>query len=600
MSDDVNKEQGGAEEEQDDFGSGLGNLPPLSDFDSAADESSTGELPPLDAFDSEPDSPLSGLPPITDINVDTPAVPTSGLDTPPGGRDPIETPDFDTPTSDLDTPEPQSGLGFQDFAADSDFSPETPEIGPGPDSDIDTPMFDSAFGGDSGETPMFDSAFGADLDQSDTPMFDSGIAAGGTPAPTQAMTTPMFDDTGQGGGMGGFDEGAFGAATPPIPGSGGDEEIGTPIPDFSPDTGVHAAAAPKKGGRFKVGVPSGGVATIGIYVGIGVIALILGLFARPFMPFFDDPTKADLEAKDRQIESMNIELNSLRAMPEDTKLSPEERDRLRAEIETLSADIEEQRTLQASLEDQIVIATDNLSRVNDDIDDKNSEFVVAEEELDDLKNEMAITEARHDGLLAENQRLTGIVGELEDATLRQRASKDTLLHNLDMLIIQIEEGNPLTPEKYSHGGRLEKAIALRAKVTQSKWVNPELLNEYTDLYIDELRIASARDYFFAKIPVHDDLGSRSLIWAECLMNGNWSVYYRTIDGRHIGSYENVSTTSSPEYQFREDLPSRLRGEIEDEIKAARVEDFEDKIAVLKQKQAVFNTKTGFQNRYNSL
>ena len=101
------------------------------------------------------------FPPISDIPVETPI---------PGGGSPVvDTPAFETPTSDtgLDTP---SGAGFQDLAADSDFTPETPEVAPpGPDSDIDTPMFDSAFGG------------GTDFSD-----------AADTSAPTQAMETPMF------------------------------------------------------------------------------------------------------------------------------------------------------------------------------------------------------------------------------------------------------------------------------------------------------------------------------------------------------------------------------------------------------------------------
>ena len=156
---------------------GMGSLPPLSDFDSTEGEGAgDSDLPPLDTPDSDTtdEGPISGLPPIVDIRVDTPAVRPSDLDTPtPSKPDEPPTPTpagFDTPGDQLDSPEP-AGLGFQDFAADSDFSPETPEIGPGPDSDIETPMFDSAFGGDSDD-------------------FSTGST--GTSAPTQAMEPPLF------------------------------------------------------------------------------------------------------------------------------------------------------------------------------------------------------------------------------------------------------------------------------------------------------------------------------------------------------------------------------------------------------------------------
>src|SRR5690349_2816653 len=148
---------------------GLHSLPPLSEFDSASDGAggqSDSDLPPLDTPGDPDDEGFSGLPPIVDIKVDTPAVRPSDLDTPtPGKRTPakrtpsrrtpagpgsaktVATPSpagFKTPSdSDLASPS-DGGFGFQDFAADSDFSPETPEIGPGPDSDIETPMFDSA------------------------------------------------------------------------------------------------------------------------------------------------------------------------------------------------------------------------------------------------------------------------------------------------------------------------------------------------------------------------------------------------------------------------------------------------------------------------
>ena len=167
--------------------SGLGNLPPLSDFDSQSGISSDSGLPPLSSFDSDisrTPSDAGGLPPISDIEIQTP-MPTGGnvRPSPPGFGAPKDTFSSGGLAS--------SGGGFQDLAADSDFSPETPEIGPGPDSNVDTPMFDSAFGGGSG-------GFSAAVD---------------TPAPTQAMETPMFGASGplpSGGGGGGFGGGDFG------------------------------------------------------------------------------------------------------------------------------------------------------------------------------------------------------------------------------------------------------------------------------------------------------------------------------------------------------------------------------------------------------
>ncbi len=580
MSDEFNSDEN-KEEEDEDFGaltggsgdSGLGNLPPLSDFDSADAESSPG-LPPLDSQASEGDSGGELVP---------------DLSTPMSGNQPIETPNFDTPTSGLDTPEPISGLGFQDFAADSDFSPETPDIGPGPDSDIETPMFDSAFGGDGGD-------FGS---------------SGGTPAPTQAMETPMFDtgpdtpaDTGGIGGMGGFGDdigGDFGA------GGGMGDDLGTPIPDFSPDTGVpqepvtgnDADGDKKKKKKAKSG-GGGGMMSKVIPAVAALVMLGVGIFVGPMIRGGGIPQE-DMDKLTAELQVANSNIRKLKAELEGQKIyTPEELERIKSEVDELQVNFDRYTAELPELENKIGESRNTLRTVSGDIEEKNAEFVMAQEQLETLMQNMAITQARHDGLLSENRRLTSQVGELEEANDRQLATNATLLHSLDRLIVQVEGGSPLAPERYAHQRRLNRATTLRKKVLDSKWVSPDLLNEYTELYLSELAIASSREYFFAKIPVHDQLGTKQVRWAECLMNGNWSVYFRTIDGKHIGSYENVSDTITPRYEFREDLGGSIKGDIEGEIKASRIEGWDEKVAVLKQKQAVYETKSNLQSKYSSL
>lgn len=612
MSDEFKNDDENAEEqgqEQDDFGaltgddSGLGNLPPLTDFDSADAESSPG-LPPMDSGDSSDSGedagglpPMDnvsggdsgGLPPIDDIRVDTPAERSSDLTTPEGGAKPVQTPDFDTPgAKGLDTPEPMSGLGFQDFAADSDFSPETPDIGPGPDSDLDTPMFDSAFGGDMGD-----------------------FGSSGTPSPTRAMETPMFDagpdtptgpDAGDTGGFADFDTGgdSFGGG-----GTGGDE-LGTPIPDFSPDTGVpeaEAEAGKKKPKKAKAARAGGGGPGLLITVAAAVIALLIGavIGAMGFVPGIPNPLQAELDAANQQVAMLQTENSSLeKRLSGGEVISEAEIAKRKATLDDLNAKIGEKEQALQALTTQVDEARSVLRTVQGDIEEKNGEFVTAQERLEELQQNLAITQARHEGLIAENQRLTAQVGELEVANQRAQATRDTLLHNLDLLIVQIEGGSPLAPQKYARQQRLDKAVELRNKVLNANWVGPELLNEYTQLYLDELAIAASREYFFAKIPVSDTLGTRRLVWAECLMNGNWSVYYRSIDGQYVGSFENVSNTVTPDYQFRTDLPSSVKSDIVDSIQAARVSDWEDKVAVLKQKQAVYEDTSDFQRNYNAL
>lgn len=604
MAEDTGNEGANEDEEGegDDFGaltgsgdSGLGNLPPLSDFDSA-DSSPSGNLPALGDLDSDPplttpehDTPMQSDTPAADFGLDAPV---SDLDTPTVGTTPIDTPEIietpsfdspatglDTPAPGLDTPDSSDGFGFQDLAADSDFSPETPEIGPGPDSDIDTPLFDSAFGGESGETPAVDA---------------------GTPAePTQAMDTPVFDS----GGEVGFDQDAFGAS--PSPGLGADD-MGTPVPDFSPDTEMPPQTPVPSAGGPKA-QKTRGVAGVLIAAAMLIVGLLAGIgsggFVAQFLTFIPNPALSSAtEEMQTTIDALNANIRGLQGRRDEGErdASPEELARLIAEIEEKTTNRNELTDILAELDSRVQSSETQLALVMEDINEKNDEFVRNQELLEELKNDSAITRARHEGLLAENTRLTEMVGTLEQANARRLGTRDTLLHNLDLLIIQIEGGIPLTPERYSRDSRLVKAETLRARAARASWVDPALMNDYTDLYISEMDIAASREYFFAKIPVHDILNSKVMKWAECLMNGNWSVYYRTIDGAHLGSYENVAGQNPPRYEFREDLPESVRGEINDQITAARVSDYEEKIAVLNQKQAIFGDKTNLQEVFDSL
>lgn len=596
--------------------SGLGNLPPLSDFDSS-DEEGSSNLPPLGSIDSDADI-QAGQP--TPADVSPMRTPTSGspgdiqMNTPrPGGDSPQFTPGeeakppefddaptFNTPDSDVDTPEP-AGFGFQDVAADSDFSPETPELGPGPDSDVETPMFDSAFGGDSGE-------FGA----GDSP-------TSGTGAPTQAMETPMFEASPTpevGGDDFGFDQDAFGGA-PAAGGAGagfgagaggfGREDIGTPIPDFSPDTGM-PTHTPTGGMTAAPPPPKRGASKAALAIA-AVVALLIGLLAGPFVAKmaglgFLNPYSAELEEKDATIAQQQGQIQRMTGettRPGEPSMTPEERDRLITEVNQARTELDQTTTELASLQTQVAEAENNLDLVLEDIESKNIEFVEAQELLEELENTTAITEARHQGLLAENARLTDQVGELEVADQRRAATKDALLHNLNLLLVRIEKSIPLTPNRYSKTERLAQAQALRSQVQQAKWVDPQLMNAYTDLYLKELELSGASQYFFAQIPVRDEAGNRTSKWAEALMNGTWSVYYRTLDGSTVGIYRNTSESAQqPQFTFIENLPETARAEVEQQILAARPADFESKVAAIQEKEQVYNTRSNLQRTFDSL
>jgi len=569
--------------------SGLGNLPPLSDFDSQTglSPSDSGALPPLGNFNKQS---VGGLPAISDIDIETPN-PTGGniRATPPGFSSGFG--DTFSSGSGLQTPSgggistPPRGAGFQDLAADSDFSPETPEIGPGPDSNVDTPMFDSAFGGGSG-------GFGA---------------AVSTPMPTQAMETPMF---GAGGGAPkspGYDN------QDPF-GGGFDFNAGTPPPDFSPDTDLRQIGAPtpttgidlpQGKGRGKSG--GGGGGSPAIIAIAAVIALIVGVVAGPYLgaylPFLPNPLSAEntrLVADNKRLTTENQRLINTGGNDGTTKVSKEELDRLKQDVITAKEDLKSATDELTAKTSELESARASLDQVNKDLSDRNAEFIQAEQEYEDLQNQTAIVQARQTGLVAEVDRLTNQVGQLEEASVRSQASRQALQTAVDRLVVQIKESNPLTPDKYAYTSRLAAANALRDKVAESKWVTPELQQAYTNLYLSELAIAQGQEYFFAKLTVTDQYGAKVQKWSECLMQGNWTVLYRSLDGKNIGTFENIATADNPVWGYRENLPENVRKSIEDNIVLKRVPDWQDKVAVLAGKQIAQDGENGFQRAFSSL
>lgn len=591
MADDQRNDSGKKPEEKRlSSDSGLGNLPPLSDFDSQSGlGTSDSGLPPLGSFDSDTaiagDERISsdgGLPPISDIDVVTPQ-PTGGNIRPaPAGFE--SGPFASSGPSFMDTPArgnaKPGGSGFQDLAADSDFSPETPEIGPGPgaDSGMDTPMFDSAFGGGAG--------------------FDVSLK---TPAPTQAMETPMFGGSQAPMGGKGMESAGFGAG---LDFTGG----GTPPPDFSPDTDlrqpVTPAGIPEAGGKK---AKKGGGGSPMTAVIIGIAALVIGIIAGPYVSGYlplPNPQSKQIAEMKKTIDAKDGEIRSLTNIRQNTgnaEISQEKLDKLRADIESASGELKTAQTNLETTSTQLTEKQTTLQAVEADIAAKNEEFVTAQEMYQDLQNETAIVKARQSGLLAEVDRLTNYVGQLDEANARRIASKEALEHNIDRLIIQIKEGMPLTPEKYSHAARLAAAETLRDKAGEAKWITPELQQGYTDLYLKELEIASKQEYFFAKLPVHDALGNKTDKWCECLMKGNWGVYYRSLDGKSVGVYQNTAEgLSAPVWGVRESLPDTVRAEVEQEVMAARVPDFEAKVRVLAEKQLAMEDGTALQRNFDSL
>jgi len=581
--------------------SGLGNLPPLSDFDSQGEGDAGDGLPPLGDFEAH-EAVGSPLQEDKEFSPQTPNIGRGNIYQ--SDEEDIGLPAFDTgafsggPVDDDDSG--MSAGGFQDLAADSDFSPETPDIGPGPDSALDTPIFDSAFGGE-------DSGFGG---------IDSGYGGRRTGAATQAMESPMFDDFG----------GESDFATP--------ELAATPVPDFSPDTGFGAAdddfavntggrAPAAVGGRVpamavpgagaegissqKTGVKKGGAnwLVVGVFVAIAFfIGVVNAPFLSDYMSFLPNPAKEEVAKAQSEILKLNERINQLNSMPKEegggVNVSQDKLDQL---IKDIQSRTEELGSIQGQLDSTRATLEGqqrDLGNVERDLRERNDEIISAREFLEELRNETAIVQARQRGLIAEVDRFTGLVGELEEANVRRVATKEALAHNVDRLIIQVKESIPLTPKKFDYAERLASVEQLREKVEQAPWVTPELQNEYTTFYLRELELARSNEYFFANVSVTDRFGHRSLKWAECLMRGNWAVYYRTLDGANIGSFENIGTAEVPQWGFREDMSEEIQTSIEANIVSARIPDFESQAQLLAERELAGQKGNVWQRTYSSL
>lgn len=577
-SDDV--DEGGNEEEDE----GMEDLPPLSDFASSEDEVGSTQS----GGEEDEDDELGGLPPLSDLGVDEGA---GERETP---QPEFEQPsDFATPASDSDFGgEEAGGTGFHDLTADSDFSPETPEFSPGPDSDM--------------ETPTFDSAFGAPPD---------------TSAPTQAMESPMFGagDEGEGGGQGaeefqGFDEGAFGADMGQSPFGEG----GTPAPDFSADTGFTGAGAatpPPTGttGQIQGGDTGGGgmgrtvLVVVGLIV-VGLIGILVGPHvarqAEDTLPPVLNPYVAVIDDLEAEIQQQNSQIRQLRdtiaELEEAADLAGVPIEELQQELENLVEQHEQYTSEIADLEQELAELEEERDLVAEDLAQQQEEFVQVQQEYEDLLNEIAIVEARQEGLVAEVDRLREQVGELEEANERRAATIGALQSNAEQLLSRIEGGIDLTPPEYARADRINQAENLLERIEEANWVEPDLLDDYTELYLEELELAERREYFFARIPVQDRFGTTRHKWAECLMNGNWSVYFRTIDGTHSGIYMNMAESGDPRYEFVLDLPRETRRHVEEAVSHHRSPAYEQQIEALAEQDKELQTETGWQRAFRSL
>ena len=125
--------------------------------------------------------------------------------------------------------------------------------------------------------------------------------------------------------------------------------------------------------------------------------------------------------------------------------------------------------------------------------------------------------------------------------------------------------------------RLEKVLKLKNELDNSKWVRPELLEEYTQLYLEELQIATQEKYFIAKIPLVEKKKEVKK-WAECVSIGSQLAYFETLDRTFTGVCRNTNPEGPvPRYEFIVELPRTELMEIRDIMAQYRPEDYEQRI-----------------------
>ncbi len=391
-----------------------------------------------------------------------------------------------------------------------------------------------------------------------------------------------------------FDQGAFTPGAPDFTG-------GTPPPDFSPDTGLQAepptpgpvGAPPAKGGR-----PIGTIVTLAALV----IALFGGMALAPYvldyLPFLPNEPAQEIQRFESQAQQLQREINNLQ-QGGPSKPSPED-ERLAQEMAEVSEALKSARTQLDRASTDLEEATQELDAIETQLESTGQNYVTAEGMLEELKSETTILEARQKGLIAEVARLNNTVASLEEANKRRVAAKAALVHNIDRLVIQVKESLPLTPERYSHAERLAEVQELRALADEAQWVTPALQDAYNELSQKELAIADETIYFFARLKVENEFGVHERKWCECLMLGNWRVYFRSLDGKNIGTYENLSTEQTPIWGVRQGYAKDVMLRIEDAIVAARTPDYESKIAVLAEKELAVDQRTPLQRHFDSL
>jgi len=213
------------------------------------------------------------------------------------------------------------------------------------------------------------------------------------------------------------------------------------------------------------------------------------------------------------------------------------------------------------------------------LEEINDAITTANEELTRMRSELQIVAARNEGLKGEVAKFESLVGKLEDANNRRVAVKDAIEESLIQLMVRLKESSPLVHPEFNKEKRIARAEGLQHKLERSNWAYPELIAEFTELFLDELKLNSEQHYFMAKLPI-EVKGETTEQWCECLGLGTWAVYFQTIDRRTVGVFMNTADYGRPKYEFVTELTNTERNQIRAEIERVRPEDFDERVAQL--------------------
>jgi hypothetical protein len=212
-----------------------------------------------------------------------------------------------------------------------------------------------------------------------------------------------------------------------------------------------------------------------------------------------------------------------------------------------------------------------------DLESLNEKIASAQGTFESTTRQLAEADSRLAGLRTAIGRLEDQVGKLEVADDRRQAVKAALLRDLEQLIVQIRKSMPLAPPEYAKEVRIAAAQKLRDELENSNWVRPELLEQYTQLYLDELRMATQENYFLAKIPLEENRKS-VMKWAECVSIGNRMTYFETLDRNFTGVCRDTNPQGPvPRYELLVDLPRAELMKIRDIMAQYRPQDYEQRI-----------------------